>query len=128
MLQNKTRSFQNIHIWERVDSRSPWTVPWCGGADVTFLLLSQILPPEPFKHVFVRVCAKSLQSCPTLCNPVDCSPPGSSVRGISQARILEWVPMPSSRGSSRPRIEPAILVSLTLQAGSLPLSHLGSLL
>ena len=31
------------------------------------------------------------QSCPTLCNPMDCSPPGSSVRGISQARILEWV-------------------------------------
>ena len=43
------------------------------------------------------------QSCPTLCNPVDCSPPGSSVGGILQARILEWVAMPSSRGSSQPR-------------------------
>jgi len=40
------------------------------------------------------------QSCPTLCDPVDCSPPGSSVRGILQARILEWVAIPSSRGSS----------------------------
>ena len=48
----------------------------------------------------VLVCAKSLQSCPTLCDPIDCSPPGSSVHGILQARILEWVPMPSSRGSS----------------------------
>ena len=38
-----------------------------------------------------------------LCDPVDCNPPGSSVRGISQARILEWVPIPSSRGSSQPR-------------------------
>ena len=34
--------------------------------------------------------AKSLQSCPTLCNPTDCSPPGSSVCGIFQARVLEW--------------------------------------
>ena len=35
--------------------------------------------------------AKSLQSCPTLCNPMDCSLPGSSVHGIFQARVLEWV-------------------------------------
>ena len=35
--------------------------------------------------------AKSLQSCPTLCNPIDCSPPGSPVPGILQARTLEWV-------------------------------------
>ena len=45
----------------------------------------------------------SPQSCPTLCNPIDCSPPGSSVHGILQARILEWVAMPSSKGSSQPR-------------------------
>ena len=48
------------------------------------------------------MCAKLLQSCPTLCDPMDCSPPGSSVPGVLQARILEWVAMPSSRGSSRP--------------------------
>ena len=48
-------------------------------------------------------CAKSLQLCLTLCDPVDCDSPGSSVHGILQARILEWVAMPSSRGSSRPR-------------------------
>ena len=47
--------------------------------------------------------AKSLQSCPTLCDPTDSSSPGSSVHGILQARILEWVDMPSSRGSSWPR-------------------------
>ena len=47
--------------------------------------------------------AKSLQLCPALCNPINCSPPGSSVHGILQARILEWVAMPSSRGSSQPR-------------------------
>ena len=43
------------------------------------------------------------QSCPTLCNPMDCSPPGSSRHGILQARILEWVAIPFSRGSSSPR-------------------------
>ena len=38
-----------------------------------------------------------------LCDPMDCSPPGSSVHGILQARILEWVAIPFSRGSSQPR-------------------------
>ena len=46
---------------------------------------------------------KVTQSCPTLCNPTDCSLSGSSVYGILQARILEWVPMPFSRGSALPR-------------------------
>ena len=44
---------------------------------------------------FVHVCS-IVQSCPTLCDPMDCSPSGSSVHGILQARILEWVAMPSS--------------------------------
>ena len=43
------------------------------------------------------------QSCLTLCDPVDCSPPGSSIHGILQARILEWVAISFSRGSSQPR-------------------------
>ena len=43
------------------------------------------------------------QSCPTLCSPIDSIPTGSSVHGILQARTLEWVAMPTSRGSSRPR-------------------------
>ena len=43
------------------------------------------------------------QSCPTLCDPKDCSLPGSSVHGLFQARILEWVTISSSRGSSQPR-------------------------
>ena len=43
------------------------------------------------------------QSCPTLCDPVNCSLPSSSVHGILQARILEWVTTSFSRGSSRPR-------------------------
>ena len=51
----------------------------------------------------VCVHAKLLQSYLTLCNLMDCSPPGSSVHGIFQASILEWVAMPSSRGSSQYR-------------------------
>ena len=43
------------------------------------------------------------QLCLTLCDPMDCSPPGSSVHGILQARILEWVVISFSRGSSQPR-------------------------
>ena len=47
--------------------------------------------------------AKPLWLCPTLCDPMDCSPLGSSVHGISQARILEWVAIPFYRGSSQHR-------------------------
>ena len=43
------------------------------------------------------------QLCPTLCNPMDCSLPDSSVHGIFQARVLEWIAISSSRGSSQPR-------------------------
>ena len=62
-----------------------------------------------------------------LCKPMDCSPPVSSVHRILQARILEWVAMLSSRGSSQPRDQtPVSYVSLHWQADSLLLSHLGS--
>ena len=47
------------------------------------------------------MCAKSLQSCLTLCNPMDYSLPAFSVHGISQARILKWVAVSFSRGSSQ---------------------------
>ena len=56
----------------------------------------------------------SLQSCPVLCNAMDCSLPGSSAPGILQARILEWVAMPSSKRSSQPRAEPLSLKSPAL--------------
>ena len=62
----------------------------------------------------VCVRAKSLQSCQTLRDPMDCSPLGYSVCGVLQARILEWAAMPSSRASSQPRGQSK------LQADSLP--------
>ena len=49
------------------------------------------------------VCVKSLQLCPTLCNPMYCSPPGSSFHGLLQVKIQEWIALPSSRQSSQPR-------------------------
>ena len=61
--------------------------------------------------------AESLQSCPTLGDPMNSSPPGSSVHGISQARIPEWVAISFSKRSSAYRVEP---VSPALQADSLP--------
>ena len=58
---------------------------------------------ETLAMCLVFMHAKSFQSCLTLCNPMNCSASGSSVQGILQARILEWVAMPSSRGSSPSR-------------------------
>ena len=62
-------------------------------------------------------CAKLLQSYLILCDPMDCSPPGSSVHGILQARILEWAAMPSSRDLSDPQIEPMSLMPPALAGG-----------
>ena len=66
-----------------------------------------------------RACmpAKSFQSCPTLCDAMDCSPQGSSVHGILWARILEWVAMPSSRGSSLSRDQTSSLMFPELAGG-----------
>ena len=65
--------------------------------------------------------AKLLQLCLTLCNPMDCKPPGSSVYGISQGRLLEWVAISFPRRSSCPRDQ---TLSPCWPVGSLPLSHL----
>ena len=62
----------------------------------------------------VCVLAMSLQSCQNVCKPMNCSPTGSSVHGILQASVLEWAAMPSSRGSSQPRMEPLSLTSSAL--------------
>ena len=55
----------------------------------------------PFIEYAAAAAAKSLQSCPTLCDPIDSSPPGSPVPGILQARTLEWVAISLSNASKR---------------------------
>ena len=75
-------------------------------------------------HLSTHICIGAIrkkvlvaQSCLTLCPPMDCSPPGSSVHGILQARILEWLPFPSPVDLPNTRIEPR---SPALQTDSLP--------
>ena len=75
--------------------------------------------------VCLSVCVHA-QSRPSLCDPMDCSQPGSSVHGIFQASVLEWVAIPFSRGSSTQGSNPCLLHLLQWQADSLPLHYLGS--
>ena len=81
------------------------------------------LPPTfLYNYTYSEICTQPNavlrhSSRQSLCNPMDCSPPGSSVHGILQARILEWITMPSSRDLPNPGIEPR---SLSLRADSLP--------
>ena len=75
---------------------------------------------EKVVYNIVSMCNKSFQSGPTLCDPRNCSPPGSSVHGIFQARTLEWVSISSSMGLPDPGIEPESPASPAFQADSLP--------
>ena len=92
-----------------------WGLKGSGRHQLCFTCFFQDLQPTQLKMslglcvcVCVCVCVKVrvlvAQSCLTLCDPMRCSPPGSSVHGILQARILEWVATSSSRRSSGPRI------------------------
>ena len=77
-------------------------------------------------HPCVCMRARSLQSCLTLCDLLDLSPPGSSVHGMLQARILEWAAVTSSRDLLDPGVKPVFCAAPALQVNSLPLSHRGS--
>ena len=109
-----------------------WGLPWTPYLKLLPPPLALPAPFLPFKKKIpvylslwhVCMCAKSLQSYLILCDPVDCSPPGSSVHGILQGRILEWVAMTSSKESSQPRDRTRVSL-LHWQAGSLPLSPPG---
>ena len=81
--------------WEPVARHSACLRMWCA--------LFSAAPVWAGQELLVPVLAKLLQMGRILCDPMDCSPPGSFVLGIFQARILEWVATPASRGSSRPR-------------------------
>ena len=99
--------------WKHRSAVRNWGLRWNKRESITqYLKIKQTtkvkIPASQFTNYMsecIPACmhAKSLQSCLTFCDPVDCSPPSSSVHGILQARILEWITMPSFRGSSRPR-------------------------
>ena len=80
--------YMTLHICRTATPLFPYPQPL-----LTTILLSASMKAK----------ALVIQLCPTLCDPMDCSLPGSFVHGILQARILKWVAMPSSRGSSQPR-------------------------
>ena len=104
-----------ISLWGRV------TAP-------VWYIIKELQENDPGKHCNEGsiVHAQLLQSCPTLWDPMDCGSPGSSVHGILQARILEWVTMSSSRGS--PQARDQTHVSCTSRSWIVyQLSHLGSL-
>ena len=61
-----------------------------------------------------------IQSCLTLCDPLDCNPPGSFNQAIFQARILEWLAVPFSRGSSHPRDQTCVSCVSCIAGGFLP--------
>ena len=81
-----------------------------------------------FYYIDVLCCAKLFQSCLSLCHPLDCSPPGPSVHGILQARMLEWAAVPPPGELPDPGIEPVTPAAPALQADPLQLSHQGSAL
>ena len=91
-------------------------------------LLGKIRQPNSkvaIQHGMIQFCCCLVTwSCPALYDPIDCNFPGSSVHGILQTRILEWVAISSSRGSSQPRDQTRD--SCIGKADSLALSHQGS--
>ena len=82
--------FSRQEYWSGLLFPPPGNLPNPGMELESSALASGKPPPPPGKPVCVVAAAKSLQSCPILCDPIDGSPPGSSVHGIFQARILEW--------------------------------------
>ena len=107
-------------------------VSWALWKPSTFLALGIYQGTRQTKvldHVRLTVCSRDgfcclvARLCPTLFDSMDCSPSGSSVHGILQARMLEWVAISFSRGSFQPKIE---LASPALWVDSLPLSQQGS--
>ena len=104
-------------MWVWVNSGSWW---WTGRPGVLQFMGSQRVGHD-WATELIYMIKVLCQWCLTLGNPTDCSPPGSSVHGILQARILEWVAIPFCRGSSLQRLNPGTETrSLALQANSLP--------
>ena len=86
MFTHKTCLSKGLSLYRQMHWRLRWQRPYVWG---------------PLMTKFLRVVMYLVaQLCPTLCNPMDCSPPGSSVHRLSKKKILEWVAIPFSRGSS----------------------------
>ena len=97
--------FSRQKYWSGLPHLSPGNLPHPGIEPMTPALAGTFFTTEPpGKPICIYLtCVLVAQLCLTLCNPMDCSPPGFSVYGIVQARILEWIAIPFSRGTSQPR-------------------------
>ena len=113
--EGKTREcWRDVQNWPTKELRNNFTIVWCDGelyvmvncmCQLGWIMMPRYMVKQDSVCVGAFACmpAKSLQSCPTLWNPMDCNLPGFSFHGILQARILERVTMLSSRGSSQSR-------------------------
>ena len=107
--EHKHWEFYTMAFIQQVTLSSQWYISWYYN-----LNLMRVGVLESWYDWSVCKHAKLLQSWLTFCDPMDHRLPGSSVHGILQARILEWVALPFSRGSSQPGIEPTSLTSPAL--------------
>ena len=99
---------------------------WASGRQPGNKWFNKLLHVKHLEFYLTQGACSVAQSCLTLCNLMDCSPPGSSACGVSQARILEWVAILFSRGIFLTQgWDPCLLSLLHWQVDSLPLSHLG---
>ena len=115
LMKNYMNKVRGVEFYHWVFNYLCWKQIWM--SKTCYLLQTLILPLKHHSSSFLEslldfpfenypcgwVHAQLLQSCPTLCDPIGCSLPGSSVHGILQARVLKWVAIPSSKGSSEPR-------------------------
>ena len=95
--------FSRQEYWSGFPFPSPWDLPDPRIEPGSPTLQADFLPSEPPGNPdcwYLQLLCSVTQSCPTLCDPMNCSLPGSSVHGIFQATILEWVAISSSWGSS----------------------------
>ena len=97
--EKKLLDIRQNHWLSDKKKRSDFTTSLC----VFYCISHSVVLDSPLSDSAQCHKCSVIQSCLTLCNPMDCSPSGSSVHGILQARILEWVAISSSRGSSQPR-------------------------
>ena len=90
-----------ILFWINLPKGDQWPTMYC----YHYLVLHSVVASANQSHnsPWTKSESEVAQLCPTLCDPMDCSLPGSSVHRIFQARVLEWVAISFSRGSSRPR-------------------------
>ena len=121
----KTPSQQLLGASPGPQPHSPFQVPGPFSATSAYTPFTSRTWASCAWQVYACVRAKSLELHPTLCDPMDYSLPGSSVHGFLQARIQEWVAMPSSRSSSPPKDQTRITMAPPWETGSLPLAPPG---